>query len=82
METCLHHLRTKTHWSNWTETNLKCKNPQIPIGPKISLKMHEKFMEKVNKLKKKGYNGLIGTIGQKSWENFGRKMTKIWLEFG
>ena len=45
---------------------LKKQKPQIPIGPKISLKMHEKFMEKVNKLKKKGYNGLIGTIGQKS----------------
>ena len=45
---------------------LKKQKPQSPIGPKISLKMHEKFMEKVNKLKKKGYNGLSGTIGQKS----------------
>ena len=44
--------------------------------------MHEQFKEKVNKLKKQGYKGLINTIGQKSWEKFGRKTTKIWLEFG
>ena len=45
---------------------LKKQKPQIPIGPKISLKMHEQFKEKVNKLKKQGYKGLINTIGQKS----------------
>ena len=38
--------------------------------------------KKVNKLKKKGYKGLISTRRQKPWESFGRKTTKIWLEFG
>ena len=38
--------------------------------------------KKVNKLKKKGYKGLISTRREKPWESFGRKTTKIWLEFG
>ena len=32
----------------------KNHKPQIPIGPKISLKMYEKCMKYVNKMKKKG----------------------------
>ena len=39
-------------------------------------------MEKVNKLKKKGYKGLTDTRRQTPWEKFGRKTTKIWLESG
>ena len=36
----------------------------------------------MNKLKKKGYKSLNSTIGQKPWEKFGRRTTKIWLESG
>ena len=38
---------------NFKRNQLKNQKPQIPIGPKISLKMHEKCMKYVNKMKKK-----------------------------
>ena len=43
----------------------KNQKPQIPIGPKISLKMYEKCMKYVNKMKKKGQKGLTDTRRQK-----------------
>ena len=46
--------KNKNPMINFERNQLKNQKPQIPIGSKITLKMHEKCMKYVNKMKKKG----------------------------
>ena len=39
---------------NFERNQIKNQKPQFPMGPKISLKMYEKCMKYVNKMKRKG----------------------------